>query len=368
MLLILKTDKIVPTWLSNIDMTAMNGYFTFTMRSKGKLKEALWWRVSDNAIMCHLCPRRCRILNQRYGFCNVRQNIDNRLYTIAYAHPVAVHVDPIEKKPLYHFYPGSQILSIGTIGCNLSCEFCQNWDISRAKPENIGRTEYSPEDIVKNAIQTESVGIAFTYNEPTIFGEYVLDIARLAHDAGIKTVMVSNGYITEEAATDIYDRIDAANIDLKAFSQSFYRHYCDGNLQAVLEAIIAIKTMGTFIELTTLVIPGLNDSDEELTRMSQWIYKNLGEDTPLHFSAFHPSYKLIHLNRTPKTLLDRARKIARGCGLRYVYEGNVMSYKENNTYCYNCGKLLIERQGFSITVNNLHTDRCSCGAKIAVVQ
>ncbi len=338
------------------------------MKSKDSLKEALWWRLTDDGIECFLCPRRCQITRQKYGQCNVRKNIDNGLYTMVYAHPVAVHVDPIEKKPMYHFYPGSQIFSVGTIGCNLFCKFCQNWDIARAKPENIGQHEYSPQDIVESALKTNCIGIAFTYNEPTIFGEYVLDIAKLAREAGLKTVMVTNGYISKEAIADIYPYIDAANIDLKSFSQNFYQHYCKGNLQAVLDALILIKAMNTFIEITTLLIPGLNDSDDEVIRLTQWIVENLGPDTPVHFSAFHPNYKLTNLQRTPKSILDKARSIAKQNGLHFVYEGNVMSYEEGNTYCYSCGRLLIERSGFTVTLNNLKDNKCICGAKIAIVQ
>jgi len=279
-----------------------------------------------------------------------------------------VNLDPIEKKPLYHFYPGSQILSIGTIGCNLACEFCQNWDISRAKPDQAARREITPEAVIKIAQQAGSIGVAFTYNEPTIFGEYVLDIATLAHQSGLKTVMVSNGYITAQAIDDIYPLIDAANIDLKSFSENFYRRYCHGQLQPVLEAIERIKSIGTLLEVTTLLIPDLNDSDSEVEQLTRWIADHLGLDTPLHFSAFHPDYHLRHLNRTPKATLDRARMIARNQGLHYVYEGNVLSDREDATYCYNCGKLLIERDGFRVLRNNLKGNRCSCGVKIAIVQ
>jgi pyruvate formate lyase activating enzyme len=338
------------------------------MQSRIHLQEASWWRTIDDAIECYLCPRHCKIREGHYGFCNIRQNLNNRLYAIAYAHPVAVHVDPIEKKPMYHFYPGSRIFSVGTIGCNLACKFCQNWDISRAAPENIGSREFSPQEIVSHATRAGCIGIAFTYNEPTIFGEYVLDIAKLAHASGLKTVMVTNGYISAEAVVDIYPHIDAANVDLKSFSQSFYQRYCNGNLQPVLDTLQAIQKLDTFIEVTTLVIPGLNDSDTELTELTQWIVENIGADTPLHLSAFHPCYQLMDLPRTPKSTLDRARQIARQSGLRFVYEGNVMSYEENNTYCYACGRLLIERSGFAILSNRINGDKCVCGAKIAVVQ
>jgi len=332
------------------------------------LQEALWWKSINGTVRCDLCPRRCKIAENQYGLCNVRKNVNGKLYTIAYGQPVAVHVDPIEKKPLYHFYPGSKILSVGTIGCNLFCEFCQNWDIARAKPGEINKREVRPAEIIDAARQSNSMGIAFTYNEPTIFGEYVIDIARLAHDAGLKIVMVSNGYITPEAIADIYSIIDAANIDLKAFSGDFYRRYCRGDLRSVLDALIEIKKQGTFLELTTLIIPGLNDSEAEIAEMTRWIVDNLGEDTPLHFSAFYPSYKMTQIQATSKKELDNARKIAIGNGLRYTYEGNVAAVKESNTYCHACGRLLIERRGYQVINRNLHGNRCSCGAQIPVVQ
>ncbi len=332
------------------------------------MKVAKWWNEKEQGIECYLCPRRCIIADRSYGVCNVRKNVDNTLYTIVYGHPVAVHVDPIEKKPLYHFYPGSQIFSVGTVGCNLLCEFCQNWDIARAKPDDTQMHNISPEKIIDMAQKSNCIGIAFTYNEPTIFGEYVLDIATLAHQSGLKTVMVTNGYITPEAIDDIYPFIDAANIDLKSFSNEFYRQYCKGELQPVLDALQRIRDLGTFIEITMLIIPGKNDSDSELDHLTRWIVDNLGTDVPVHFSAFHPDYKMRQLSRTPKETLDKARKIAIRNGLRYVYEGNVLVGNEDNTYCYHCGRLLIERRSFSIIKNNLEGDICSCGSKIAVVQ
>lgn len=332
------------------------------------MKIANWWQEKDGKIECLLCPRNCVIHDRQSGFCNVRRNENQTLYTTVYGHPVATHMDPIEKKPLYHFYPGTRIYSVGTVGCNLACEFCQNWDISRAGPESCDSKSISPEKIIQAARQSDSIGIAFTYNEPTIFGEYVLDIALLAHDASLKTVMVTNGYISPQAINDIYPYIDAANIDLKSFSGEFYRRYCKAELHPVLEAIEMIKSIGTFIEITTLIIPGLNDGDDEIDQLTGWIVDHLGADTPVHFSAFHPDYKMKYISRTPKSTLDKAKKIALANGLRYVYLGNVLSDRDDNTYCYSCGRLLIERQYFTVIGNNLSGNVCSCGAKIAVVQ
>lgn len=331
--------------------------------------EARWWRnLSESKTACELCPRSCVIANGKTGFCGVRKNIDGRLFSLIYGNPVAVHVDPIEKKPLYHFLPGSRIYSIGTLGCNLGCLFCQNWDISRVSSNPKSDNQVSPEQIIQFVLDHNCRAIAFTYNEPTIFGEYVFDISLLAKQIGLKTVMVTNGYISKQAITDIYPLIDAANIDLKSFSEAFYKKYCQGNLQPVLDAIVRIREMGTFIELTTLLIPDLNDSDTEIQQESQWIVKYLGKEVPLHFSAFHPDYKMLNKMQTPKSTLDRARAIAASEGILYIYEGNVMTSTEENTYCPECGKLLIKRQWLSVIINDLHNGKCSCGAKIPVVE
>ena len=257
---------------------------------------------------------------------------------------------------------------MGTVGCNLGCRFCQNWDISKARIDQKSVRHFTPEDIVKAALNYDCKGIAFTYNEPTIFGEYVIDISKLAHKSGLKTVMVTNGYITKEAIKDIYPFIDAANIDLKAFTEEFYSKYCQAHLQPILDAIIEIKKTGTWIELTTLIIPDLNDSSEEVKSLVDWILKNLGSDVPLHFSAFHPTYKMMDRKRTPKSTLDRARKLALDAGIHYVYEGNVMTNVEGNTYCPECGRLLIERQWFTVVHNSLVNGKCVCGATIFIMQ
>lgn len=330
---------------------------------------AKWWQSNDDGkIKCLLCPRECVIDVNRTGFCGVRKNIDGKLQLLVYGKPVTVHVDPIEKKPLYHFLPGAAVFSIGTVGCNLGCDFCQNWDISRASFLERKTVSLTPEKAVRSAKEHDCSAIAFTYNEPTIFGEYVYDISSLARKAGLKTVMVTNGYIRKEAIEEIYPLIDAANIDLKSFSDQFYHRYCQARLEPVLDAIVNIRQTGTFIELTTLLIPGLNDSNSEIESLSDWIVRNLGEDVPLHFSAFHPGYKINHIQPTPKSTLDRARRIAMNTGIRYVYEGNIAATVENNTYCPKCQSLLIERHGFSVIRNEIHDGKCSCGMKIPVVE
>ncbi len=332
------------------------------------MHEAKWWQPGiGREVNCLLCPRRCHIKDGAMGVCGVRQNVGGRLYSLVFGNPVAVHVDPVEKKPLYHFQPGSRVFSIGTVGCNFKCSFCQNWDISTIGAQPTERISFSPEDIVRQALAQRCQSIAFTYNEPTIFGEYVLEIAQLAQAAGLKTIMVTNGYISQEAIADIYPLIDGANIDLKAFTDEFYQKLCSAYLTPVLESIKAIYHEGTFIELTTLLIPGLNDSAAEIRNLTHWIHENLGDDVPLHFSAFHPDYNLLDRRATPKSTLDQARRIAQEVGLHYVYEGNVATATEGNTYCPQCGRLLIERRFFTAIKRSLREKHCECGFEIPLV-
>lgn len=276
-----------------------------------------------------------------------------------------MQVDPIEKKPLFHFFPETKILSLGTAGCNMGCKFCQNWDISHATENHQYSRHFTPEALILMAQQQAIPSIAFTYNEPTIFGEYVMDTSRLAHEQNLKTVMVTNGYITPEAIKDIYPWIDAANIDLKAFSDTFYRKQTLSKMAPVLDAIVKIREIGTWIELTTLLIPGLNTGENELQELAQWILKNLGKETPLHFSAFHPDYKLRDRSATPIHLMEKAYEIAREVGLHYVYLGNVIS-KKANTLCPECQTTVIYREWYD-TRNMLNPPGCcpNCGTQIA---
>ncbi|MFC1744797.1 AmmeMemoRadiSam system radical SAM enzyme [Candidatus Riflebacteria bacterium] len=331
-------------------------------------RKASWWqKAPNNKILCTLCPRRCRIGPGKAGFCYIRQNIDNELVTLGYGRPSGFAVDPIEKKPLSHFLPGSQTLSFGTVGCNLGCKFCQNWDMSKAKAhDRAGYKEVRPEDVVKLALQENCDSISFTYNEPTIFGEYVLDISKLARKEGIKTVMVTAGYISEEARAEVYENIDAANVDLKAFSEDFYRKMTISSLKPVLDTIDwLVNRKKIWVELTTLLIPELNDSEHEITQMCKWIIDTLGPDVPLHFTAFHPDYKLLDSVRTPLATLQRATKIAREIGIRYIFLGNVHSEEGQSTYCHNCNELLIRRDWHDLGEYRLLGDRCpDCKTKI----
>jgi len=332
------------------------------------LREAMFYeKLDDKMVKCNLCSHRCsRIADSKRGICGVRENRDGKLYSLVYGRVAARSVDPIEKKPLFNFLPGSKSYSIATVGCNFRCTNCQNYDISQLPKERgiIVGQDVSPEEIVSAAKLSNCESIAYTYSEPTIFFEYAYDIAKHAKKEGIKNVFVTNGYITEEALREISPYLDAANIDLKSFSDDFYRKSCGARLEPVLDSIRLYKSLGIWTEITTLIIPTLNDSEEDLQKIAEFI-KEVGEETPWHITQFHPTYKLIDLPRTPVTILRRAREIGLEAGLRYVYEGNVPGENGENTYCYNCGKLLIRRFGYSILENKIKNSACTyCGTKI----
>ncbi len=327
---------------------------------KASLTEALWWHTTERGkIMCTLCPRYCEIGEGQPGFCYIRQNIDGKLYTLGYGKPTGFGIDPIEKKPLNHFLPGSTILSFGTAGCNLGCKFCQNWSISKAKLDDINSLTASPEDVVRLAKKYSTPSIAFTYNDPTIFGEFVIDISKIAKEHNIKSVMVTAGYIDKQARKDVYKFIDAANVDLKGFTERFYYKNTFSHLIDVLDTLIWLKNeTDIWIELTTLLIPGENDSGEEIKNECDWILSNLGENVPLHFTAFHPDFKMLNIPPTPHSTLLRAKNIAEKTGIKYCYVGNVNDTKNQSTYCANCGSLLIERNWHQTKIINLEKDMC----------
>ena len=333
------------------------------------MREAMFYeKLDDKMVKCNLCSHRCsRIADSKGGICGVRENKNGKLFSLVYGRVAARSVDPIEKKPLFHFLPGSRSYSIATVGCNFRCDNCQNYDISQPPKERkiIVGQDVSPEEIVSAAKRNNCASIAYTYSEPTIFFEYAYDTAKLASKEGIKNVFVTNGYITEEALQEIEPYLDAANIDLKSFSDDFYRKNCGARLNPVLDSIRLYKSLGIWTEITTLIIPSLNDSEEELHKIAEFIKKEVGEDTPWHITQFHPTYKLIDLPRTPVTILRRAREIGLEAGLRYVYEGNVPGENGENTYCHNCGKMLIRRFGYQILENKIKNSACTyCGAKI----
>jgi pyruvate formate lyase activating enzyme len=332
------------------------------------MKDAMFYeKLDDNLVNCNLCSHRCRkIADSKRGVCGVRENRDGTLYSLVYGKAVARSVDPIEKKPLFQFLPGSRAYSIATVGCNFRCDNCQNYDISqlpKVRGTIVGE-DVQPEEIVLAAKLSKCESIAYTYSEPTIFFEYALDIAKHAQKEGVKNVFVTNGYITPEALREISPYLDAANIDLKSFSDEFYRKNCGARLEPVLDSIRLYKSLGVWIELTTLIIPTLNDSEEELRKIAEFI-KEVGEDIPWHITQFHPTYKLIDQPRTPVTTLRRARQIGLEAGLRYVYEGNVPGENGENTYCHKCHKMLIHRLGYRIIENKIKNSACPyCGAEI----
>jgi len=328
---------------------------------------AKWWEPIDNdKILCTLCPRYCKIGDGQPGFCYIRQNHGGKLYSIGYGRPTGFAIDPIEKKPLNHFLPGSNILSFGTAGCNLGCKFCQNWSMSKAKLDDMNSLAVSAEGVVELAKSYGAPSIAFTYNDPTIFGEYVIDISKVAREEGIKSVMVTAGYIDKEARKDVYKFIDAANVDLKGFTERFYWKNTYSHLDDVLDTLIWLKNeTDVWFEITTLLIPDENDSSEEIKQECDWILKNLGDRIPLHFTAFHPDFKMLDKERTPEKTLTSARKIALEMGIKYCYVGNVYNKEGQTTYCPSCKEKLITRSWHSVLSNKLENGRCkSCGEQI----
>jgi pyruvate formate lyase activating enzyme len=316
--------------------------------------------LKDNITQCLVCPRNCRLANYQRGFCFVRQNIDGEITLTAYGKTTGLAIDPVEKKPLYHFYPGSKVLSFGTLGCNMGCCFCQNWHITKTKDHTGLIQEASPKEIALSAKQYGCKSVAFTYNDPVIFLEYAIDTAIECHALGIKTIAVTAGYINPEPRVDLFNHIDAANIDLKGFSKEFYKKMCLADIEPVLETIKYVKNeTPCHLELTTHLIEGFNDSNKDLRAQCDWIVENLGTDVPLHFSAFFPSWKLKNVHPTnPKTLL-KAYQIAKKAGIKYVYTGNIQDNKTSTTFCHRCKKPLIKRHGFEITQYNL-AEKNSC--------
>lgn len=332
------------------------------------MKPARYWhKVDEEKIQCDVCPRHCQLRDGKRGFCFVRQNIGGELHLTTYGRSSGFCIDPIEKKPLNHFLPGTPVLSFGTAGCNLGCQFCQNWDISKAREMDTLQDEASPQAIAKAALDSGCRSVAFTYNDPTIFLEYAIDVAHACHDLGLKTVAVSAGYIEPEARRDLYQVIDAANIDLKAFTQQFYESLCFGNLQPVLDTLLYLKhETQVWIEITTLLIPGQNDSEGEIDQLSRWIYHNLGPDVPLHFSAFHPDYKMRDTLPTPAQTLTKARYISMANGLHYVYTGNVHDTAGSSTYCPTCQTRLLERDWYVLGEYHIKNGACEvCKTPIA---
>ncbi len=329
---------------------------------------ARWWHATDDGrIQCDLCPRDCRLGDGQRGMCFVRQRVGDRMVLTTYGRSSGFCIDPIEKKPLHHFYPGTSVLSFGTAGCNLACKFCQNWDISKSREMDRLVDQASPEAIARAAHEAGATSVAFTYNDPTIFTEYAMDTADACHALGLQTVAVTAGYIYPDPRRELYAKIDAANVDLKAFTEDFYRKVTAAELEPVKDTLrYLVHETSVWTEITTLLIPGLNDSDAELTQLAEWVAGDLGVDVPLHFSAFHPDYRMRDIPPTPVATLRRARQIAMRAGLRYVYTGNVHDREGDTTACPSCQTAVIERDWYEILGARLDRGRCTaCGTAIA---
>lgn len=326
----------------------------------------LWESKDETKVHCYLCPHQCNIKEGNFGFCGMRQNVKGELFTFAYGEVIANHVDPIEKKPFYHFLPGSYAYSIATIGCNFHCPFCQNWTISQVskRDSSVKGYELEPEEVVQEALKNKCRSVSYTYTEPTVFFEYAYDTAKIARENGLCNNFVTNGYMTKDAIETITPYLDAANIDLKFFSDASYREICKGSLQPVLDSIKNLKKAGVWVEVTTLVIPGKNDSEEELKGIAAFLAET-GDGIPWHISRFHPDYKFTNARPTPVDTMEKARKIGKGQGLKYVYLGNV--YPGGDTVCPECEAVIIERSSFSASVSGdfLKNGKCrNCGAPV----
>jgi len=319
-----------------------------------------WWHaLDDQRLACDLCPRGCVLRPGERGFCFVRQHQEGQVVSTTYGRSTGFCIDPIEKKPLNQFFPGSAVLSFGTPGCNLGCKFCQNWTMSRSRDVEAACEEASPKAIAAAAREHGCRSVAFTYNDPIIWAEYAIDTARACHDVGVQTVAVTAGYIAPAARQAFFEVMDAANVDLKGFSEAFYRGYCGAKLAPVLDTLQWLVHEGkTWLEITNLIIPGANDSTEELAQMCCWIAEELGLDVPLHFTAFHPDFKLLDQKPTPPETLAAAHAIARDAGLRYVYTGNVVDPDRQDTYCPCCGRVVIRRDGYFVRQFDLHEGCC----------
>lgn len=334
---------------------------------ENKTREAMFYKKleENKQVQCLLCPRKCIIPDKSKGGCRIRENRGGILYPITYGKPCSIGFEPIEKAPFYHFMPGHTRLVLSTVGCNLRCKFCQNWEISQKSLEEVNYYELSPEQVVQFALKEKAKSICFTFTEPITFYEYMYDTAKIAKQKGLKTSMVSAGYINPEPLKELLHVLDAVKVDLKAFNEDFYNEITLGSLEPVLKTIKIIKESGKHLEIVNLVIPTLNDKPREIEKMCEWIKKEIGTDVPLHFTRFQPAYKFMHLPPTPVATLEKAYEIAKKVGLKYVYIGNVPGHQYNNTYCPKCEKLLIKRVHFQVIENNVKTGKCPfCKTKI----
>jgi pyruvate formate lyase activating enzyme len=336
-------------------------------RDERFLKQALHYEnLAKRRVRCLVCPRECVVGEGQRGYCRVRENVEGEYYSIVYGRVCARHVDPIEKKPLFHFLPGTTAYSIATVGCNMACKFCQNWQISQAKPEDVEAMRLSPEAVTKEAALYGAPTIAYTYTEPIVFSEYVLDCAREGHANDLKSVMISAGYINEVPIKELTGELDAIKIDLKAHDDDFYADICSTSLKPVLDTIVRVKESGTWLEIVNLIVPTLNDDEERITSLCKWVLDNVGDEVPVHFTRFYPTHLLKNLPNTPVSTVEKARRIAMESGIKYAYVGNVGSgHPGESTYCPACGAILIKRMGYSTSIVNLKDGKCTkCGTLI----
>jgi len=355
-----QTD-LLPEFLGGIQNACA---FDFT-KKLSSVEARYYKKLEGGGIECHICPRHCQITDLERGYCGTRENRGDVYYTLVYGLPCAVNIDPIEKKPLFHFYPGTTALSIATAGCNVNCKFCQNWEISQSRPEQTDNLDLPPKDLVEICASKKVPTIAYTYSEPVIFYEYMYDTAELGHKKSIKSVMITGGYIEKEPLADLMKHLDAIKVDLKAIREKYYRDIVGGELKPILDRLIQMKKSGVWLEILYLVVPTLNDSEAEFKELARWIKTYLGTDTPVHFSRFHPQYLLRNLPLTPQKTLETAHDIARAEGHEFVYLGNLPGHPAESTYCPSCGALLIGRRGYRVYQNNLKGNRCDkCGRVI----
>lgn len=353
--------ELIPEFLGGLQNACA---FDFT-KELSSVQARYYKKLEGGGIECTLCPRHCRVTDLERGYCGVRENRSDVYYTLVHGLPCALNIDPIEKKPLFHFYPGTTALSLATAGCNVNCKCCQNWEISQSRPEQTDNLDLPPKALVDICTHRNVPTIAYTYSEPIIFYEYMYDTAELGHKKAVKSVMITGGYIEQKPLADLMLQLDAIKVDLKAIREDYYKNFVGGELKPILDRLVQIKKAGMWLEIVYLVIPTLNDTEAEFKELARWIKANLGTDTPLHFSRFHPQYLLRNLPATPKKTLETAHAISCAEGLEFVYLGNIAGHPAESTYCPACGQVLIERRGYRIYQNNLKGNHCGkCGREI----
>ncbi len=353
-LTVVSNTELLPEFLGGIQNACAFDY----VKELAMVEARHYRKLDEGGIECGICPRHCRITDLERGYCGVRENHGDKYYSLVYGIPCAVNIDPIEKKPLFHFHPGTNAFSVATAGCNVNCKFCQNWDISQNRPEQTNNIELPPKAAVDICRERKIPTIAYTYSEPVIFYEYMYDMAELGQKHGIKSVMITGGYIEEKPLAELMPQLDAIKVDLKSIREDYYKTIVNGELQPVLDRLVQMKKYGIWLEIVTLIVPTLNDTDQEFRDLARWIKENLGADTPLHYSRFYPQYLLKDLPPTPQSTLQRAYDISRAEGLNFVYLGNIAGHPAESTFCPGCGKVLIERRGFRIMQYNLNGNKC----------